>query len=96
MIVVHDNDLRTNYDKDKTNNWWKTSKNLLCDDKDEIDNLIMNASNGNKRPGTAEWVSRSTRNSARDYNLSILTDGVSTNQDLSKKIRSPKFSEPLW
>ena len=92
LIAAQDNAIRTNYVKVKTNKTQQNHKCMLYGERDKTNNHIIKSSKLAQKKYTIGWGRWSTRNCTKNLNLTILPNGICTNQNLSWRMRHPKFS----
>ena len=95
QIAAQNNAIRTNYVKVKIYNMQKNSKCILYRDKDEtINHTISECSKLTQREYKTryDWLGNNKKDLCKNLNLTILSNGISTNQNLSVRIRLTKFS----
>ena len=91
LIAAKNNTIRTNYIKAKIDKTQKKSKCRLCGDREKKINHIIGAKKS-KRLGMTGWERWSTGSCARDWNLTIIPNGIHINKNMSWRMRFTKFS----
>ena len=99
LIAAQNNAVRTNHIKARIDKTQQNSRCSLCSDRDETINHIISEcsklAQKNIRLGTTGWARLSTGNCARNWSLTIRTNGICPTQNLSWRMRSTNFSRIL-
>ena len=91
-MAVQNNAIRTNHIEERIDKTQKNSRCRLCGNRDETINHIISefsklAQKEHKSIDTTRWARRSIGNCARNFNLTIRTNGICPTQNLSWRMR---------